>query len=130
MTKLNKAKKIALWSFTTILAALFLFVGTLKLTGAEQLVAEFTKFGLPSWFRLFVGVAEIAGAGLLIVPRTTTLGAAELGVLMAGCVFLHFKSGEAPQSIPAFVLIVLLAIAGYVRLPHNTLLTSNRNLPN
>ncbi|MBW4565082.1 MAG: DoxX family protein [Mojavia pulchra JT2-VF2] len=127
MTNLSTAKKIALWSLTTLLAALFVFVGVLKLTGAEQLVAQFTKFGLPSWFRLLVGVAEIGGAGLLIVPRTTTVGASILGVLMIGCVLLHFKSAEAAESIPALVLIVLLAIAGYARLPHNRIFTSNRS---
>lgn len=41
MTKFNKAKTIALWNFTTILAALLLFVGILKLTGAEKLVVSF-----------------------------------------------------------------------------------------
>ena len=125
MARLGRAKKIALWSLTTLLAALFLLVGTLKLAGAEQLVAQFTKFGLPTWFRLFVGVAEIAGAVLLIVPRTTTLGAGGLGILMAGCVFLHFKTGEGPQSIPALVLLTLLAITGYARLPHQRVPTSD-----
>ncbi|MEH1892818.1 MAG: DoxX family protein [Nostoc sp.] len=101
MTQVSKAKKTTLWIYTTLLAGFFLLVGTLKLTGAELPVAEFVKFGLPNWFRLFVGIAEIVGAALLIVPRTTTLGAVKLGVLMLGCVFFHFRSGEALQSTRA-----------------------------
>ena len=117
MARVRGIKQIGLWSLTMLLAALFLFVGMLKLTGAAPMVEQFTKFGLPSWFRLLVGLAEIVGAGLLIVPRTITIGAAGLGILMAGCVLLHFMSGEAAKSLPAFGLIALLAIAGYVRRP-------------
>jgi uncharacterized membrane protein YphA (DoxX/SURF4 family) len=125
MTKLNRAKKIALWSITTLLAAAFLMFGTLKLTGAEQLVEQFSKWGFPSWFRLFVGVAEIVGAGLLIFPRTTLPGAVTLGILMAGCVFMHLKTGEGPQSIPAVVLFILLLGIGYARRPQERVSTSN-----
>ena len=117
MARVSGFRKVALWSLTVLLAGLFIFVGILKLTAAAPMVAQFTKFGLPSWSRPLVGVAEIVGAGLLIVPRTVTVGAAVLGVLMAGCAILHFTSGEASKSLPAIILIALLAIASYVRRP-------------
>lgn len=120
MTKPSRVKKIALWSLTILLAAAFLMFGTLKLTGAEQLAAEFVKWGYPTWFRLLVGVAEIGGAVLLLFPRSVALGTVGLGILMVGCVFSHLKAGEGPQAIPAIVLLTLLAVVGYARRPRAT----------
>ncbi len=113
----NRVQKIALWIVTIVLAVAFLLFGTLKLIGAEPLAGEFTKWGYPVWFRLLIGVAEVGGAVLLLLPRTVALSAAGLGVLMVGAVFTHLKAGEGPQAVPAFVLLVLLAIIGYGRRP-------------
>jgi putative oxidoreductase len=120
MARSNRLNKIVLWSVTTLLAAAFLMFATLKLTGAQQLVAEFIKWGYPTWFRFFVGVAEIGGAVLLLFPRTVTPASVGLGILMAGCVFSHLKAGEGPQSIPALVLLTLLAVVGYARRSYAT----------
>lgn len=120
MAKLSRAKKTALWSVSILLVAAFLMFGTLKLTGAQPLVAEFAKWGYPTWFRLFVGVVEIGGAVLLLFPRTVALGTIGLGILMFGCVFTHLKAGEGPHAIPALVLLTLLAVVGYARRPRTT----------
>ena len=119
----NRVQKIALWIVTIILAVAFLLFGILKLIGAEPLAGEFTKWGYPAWFRLLIGVAEIGGAVLLLLPRTVALSAAGLCVLMVGAVFTHLKAGEGPQTVPAFVLLVLLAIISYARRPRGRVST-------
>lgn len=119
-TKPSRVQKRILWSVTILLAVAFLIFGILKLTGAEPLAAKFTKWGYPTWFRLVVGVAEISGAVLLLLPRTTVLGSVGLGLLMVGAVFTHLKVGEGLQAIPALVLLTLLAAVSYARRPRAT----------
>ncbi len=113
MARPSRVKKIALWSVSILLVAVFLMAGSLKLMRAQQLAAEFVKWGYLTWFRLFVGVAAIGGAVLLLFSRTVALGSIGLGILMAGCVFSHVKAGESPQALPAIVLLTLLAVVGY-----------------
>ena len=120
MARPSRVKKIALWGVSILLAAVFLMAGSLKLMGAQQLAVEFVKWGYPTWFRLFVGGAEICGAVLLLFSRTAALGSIGLGILMVGCVFSHVKAGEGPQALPAIVLLTLLAFVGYSRRPGAT----------
>ncbi len=113
----TKGKKIALWSLTILLAAAYLMAGGAKLAGASQMVAEFTQWGYPAWFRILIGLAEVSGALLLLIPRLATLGAAGLSVVMVGAIFTHFKNGEGLRAMIPLVLLVLLALLGYARRP-------------
>ena len=41
-------------------------------------------WGYPAWFRTFIGVAEIGGGLLLVLPRTAPYAAAALITIMLG----------------------------------------------
>lgn len=71
----SKAATIAIWVFRVILAALFLFAGYLKLSGAEMEVQIFETVGLGQWLRYATGLAEVIGAIALLVPPVSAFGA-------------------------------------------------------
>jgi putative oxidoreductase len=58
----GRAARVALWLTQVGLAAMFMFVGGLKLTGAPQLVALFDAIGIGQWLRYVTGSIEL-GSG-------------------------------------------------------------------
>jgi uncharacterized membrane protein YphA (DoxX/SURF4 family) len=106
-------KKIAIWVLTVPLVLLFLAAGAGKF-GAEA-TANFQKFGYSDAFRVFIGVAEIAGGVGLLVPRLAAWAAAGLVIIMAGAVYTHIAVGIS-IAFPA-VTGALLAGLGVLRHP-------------
>ena len=102
---------VALWLTQIGLAAMFMFVGGLKLTGAPQLVALFDAIGIGQWFRYVTGSIEVVSAVALLVPGWAAFGALLLIPTMVGAVFTHlFIAGGS--AVPATVLLIgSLAIA-------------------
>src|SRR5713226_8528449 len=81
-----KIINVLLWVLQIAAAGMFLMVGFLKLSGNVQLVGLFEAIGLGQWFRYLTGTLEVAGAFLLLIPRTSGLGALMLAGVMAGAV--------------------------------------------
>ena len=102
---------VALWLTQIGLAAMFLFVGGLKLTGAPQLVALFDAIGIGQWFRYVTGSIEVISAVALLVPAWAAFGALLLIPTMVGAVVTHlFIVGGS--AVPATLLLIgSLAIA-------------------
>jgi uncharacterized membrane protein YphA (DoxX/SURF4 family) len=117
--RLGRGKTIALWVASGLLAALFVLSGSMKFVNAEEAEKLFAKSGYPDWFRVLIGVIEIGGGLALLIPRTTFYAAAALAVVMAGAVFTHLRQGEIPQSAVPFVLLLVLVVIAYTRLPRS-----------
>ena len=102
---------VALWLTQLGLAAMFMFVGGLKLTGAPELVALFDAIGVRQWLRYVTGTIEVVSAVALLVPAWAAFGALLLIPTMVGAVFTHlFIVGGS--AVPATVLLTgSLAIA-------------------
>jgi uncharacterized membrane protein YphA (DoxX/SURF4 family) len=102
---------VALWLTQIGLAAMFLFAGGLKLTGAPAMVGLFDAIGLGQWFRYVTGSIEVVSAVALLVPAWAAFGALLLIPTMIGAVFTHlFIVGGS--AVPAAVLLIgSLAIA-------------------
>ena len=73
-------------------------------------------------FRLFLGVAEIAGAiGLLLpaatrkMPWLTPLAAACLAFVVASATVLHLSRGENSSAVTTVILFLLAAFVAYGR---------------
>jgi putative oxidoreductase len=101
----------ALWLMQIALAAMFLFAGGLKLTGAPQMVGLFDAIGIGQWFRYVTGSIEVLSAVALLVPAWAAFGALVLIPTMVGAVITHlFIVGGS--AVPATVLLIgSLAIA-------------------
>jgi putative oxidoreductase len=101
---------VGLWILQIGAAGMFLMVGFLKLSGDAQLVGLFEAIGLGQWFRYLTGALEVAGAFLLLIPRTSGLGALMLFGVMIGAVVTHvFIVGGSP-----LMAIILLVVTGVV----------------
>ena len=71
----SRLMKIALGLVQVALAVQFVAAGATKLLGDAQMVTMFDDIGAGQWFRLLVGVLEIAGGAGLLVPRLAGLAA-------------------------------------------------------
>lgn len=106
----GKVMNVVLWVLQIAAAGMFLMVGFLKLSGNAQLVGLFEAIGLGQWFRYLTGTLEVAGAFLLLIPRTSGLGALMLVGVMALAVMTHvFIVGGSP-----LMAIILLVVTGVV----------------
>lgn len=73
-------------------------------------------------FRLFLGVAEIAGAiGILLpamtrkLPWVTALAAGGLAFVVASATMLHLSRGETSSAVITAILFILAAFVCYAR---------------
>ena len=84
-----------------------------KLVGSNW-IGLFAAIGLGQWFRYFTGAFQLAGALLLLVPRTARLGGALIGGTMVGAMFFHLAvldTGVGGAIIPAALLPLVIAAA-------------------
>ena len=59
-------------------ALLFIYVGVSKFQAGTMWVRLSARIGVGQWLRYVTGTMQVAGAILLLVPRTTMVGAAML----------------------------------------------------
>lgn len=104
------------WTLRIVLALAFAAAGAAKLAGAPPMIELFDKLGLGQWFRYVTALVEIAGAALIIVPRTALYGAALLAVTMACAIVAHFTI-IGPSAVPASILLLLNLVVIYMRKP-------------
>jgi hypothetical protein len=106
-----------LWTIQGLLAALFLFAGSMKLV--VPIEAMTGPVALPGPLLRFIGVAEVlGGVGLVlpwllkIRPVLTPIAAVALVVIMIGAVTISSIGGGASSAaIPLLVGVALSAVA-------------------
>jgi putative oxidoreductase len=83
--------KSTILSWICRIAAAVILLQTLffKFTAAPESVYIFSKVGLEPWGRIGSGVAELIAAILILIPRTTWIGAGLALAIMAGAIFSH-----------------------------------------
>ena len=80
---------ILIWIIRVTAAIILLQTLYFKFTGAEESVYIFSALGLEPYGRIGTGIAELIAVILILIPRTTVLGAI-LGLgIMAGAIFSH-----------------------------------------
>ena len=113
-TRLSKVLNLTIWGVQILTALAFLAAGGSKLAGAPAMVDMFEKIGFGQWFRYLTGSLEVAGAALLLLPRTAAIGGWLLAAVMIGAIGTHlFIIGGNPA--PAAVLFVLAITVAWNR---------------
>lgn len=107
----RRALAVVLWTLQIVSAALFLFSGTLKLSGAPMMVQMFGAIGLGQWFRYFTGGLEVISAVLLLVPSLARFGALALAVTMVGAILTHLFIVGGNPAVPVALLAATTTIA-------------------
>lgn len=135
---MNRTTNIILWVCRVAAAIILLQSLFFKFTAAPESVYIFTQVGMEPWGRIGSGVAELIAAILLLIPRTSWLGALlGLGV-MAGAIFFHLtklgievKGDGGLLFIYAIIVLIcclVVAIISRRKIPLiNTIFMKNNN---
>ena len=114
---MSKGKTIASWIIQILIAGLFLMMGFGKLMSDPEVVANFTRWGMPNKMYLVIGFFEVLGAIGLLIPRLSELAATGLIVIMIGALFTHLTHNEVGMAVVPLVIIVLLGVIVFLRNP-------------
>jgi DoxX-like family len=107
-----RVANVGLWTLQVLLAAVYAFSASGKLTAEAQNVAGFEAMGLGTTGMYIIGALELAGAIAMFVPRLTGLAATCFVALMIGAVILTLAiGGGALVAIPATVGAVAAVVA-------------------
>lgn len=112
---------ITLWVLQVVLALAFFAHGWMFLAPSAE-VAVLMNQMLPRWFQLFLGIAEVAAAVGLTLPRLTNVkpwlvswAAGGLMIVMASATVLHVARSEFGPALTTVVLLALSAVVAYGR---------------
>jgi uncharacterized membrane protein YphA (DoxX/SURF4 family) len=115
------AMNVILWVLQVLLAALFIWHGSLFLAPPPELV-EIMEREFALWFRLFLGTAEVlAGIGLTlpgiirVQPRMISVTAACCMFVMVSATVHHSMRGETSSAVTTSILLLILGFVAYMR---------------
>ena len=112
-------KTIFTWILRLIAAFIMLQTLYFKFTAQPESVQLFTTLGMEPWGRIGTGVGELIASILILIPRTTLMGAIMGLGLMCGAIFFHltklgvYFGGDAvlfSYAVTVFVCCALLVI--------------------
>lgn len=112
-------KTIFTWILRLIAAFIMLQTLYFKFTAQPESVQLFTTLGMEPWGRIGTGVGELIASILILIPRTTLMGAIMGLGLMSGAIFFHltklgvYFGGDAVlfgYAVTVFVCCALLII--------------------
>ena len=104
-----KRNKIIYWVTTGLVELAMLFGATMYLSKNPMITENFQKAGLPIYLVVFIGLAKLAGAIVLVIPnlkRVKEWAYAGFGFIFLGAMWVHISTGT-PWIAP-FVFLLLL----------------------
>lgn len=125
MAKMS-AKNIGAWVLSVLLAFSFLASGFPKLSPAESMVTRFENWGYSGGFATLIGILEMSGSLLVLIPGLATFGAAIICTVMIGATYTHLSTGIG-SPMTAMIFLVLAGILGWLRFKDAYLLSSGRS---
>ena len=104
-------KNSGIWILRLVASIILLQTLFFKFSGAAVSIYIFSEIGIEPWGRIATGILELIAAVLLLIPRTTGLGAL-LGLgLMSGALFFHIvKLGIIVQNDSGKLFILALLV--------------------
>jgi hypothetical protein len=113
------ASKVAFWAgwILSVLPCLMLFMSaSMKLSKSEEFLKGFEHLGFPEQLALVLGIVEVGGTIIYLIPKTAVLGAILLTGYLGGAVATHARLLEGQFVAPA-LLGVLIWLGLYLRDP-------------
>jgi uncharacterized membrane protein YphA (DoxX/SURF4 family) len=100
------------WGLAVILALAFINSGWINIFPSEQSVQQVTQYGYSIKFATAIGILEIMGGLLVLIPRLSSIGGVILAVVMAGAIYTHIATsiGKPGYAIILLILCVPLII--------------------
>jgi uncharacterized membrane protein YphA (DoxX/SURF4 family) len=118
-----KRKKI-MWFLRIVASSILLQTLFFKFSGAEESIYIFSKLGMEPYGRIGSGIIELVAAALILIPKTTWMGALLACGIMTGAILSHlFILGIAVENdgglLFVLALIVLLSCIELINLSIN-----------
>jgi DoxX-like family len=104
--------RAAIWTgrvLSTLVGLAFLFSAGMKFAGGTEVEKGMEHLGLPSSFRVTLGVLELTCAVVYLIPQTTVLGAILLTGYLGGAMLAHLRIGEG---VPTHIVLGILLWLG------------------
>jgi hypothetical protein len=103
--------KTVSWILQIIVALILFQTLFFKFTGAKESIYIFSKLGMEPWGRIGSGIVELIAVGLLLHPRTITLGALLSAGVISGAILSHLtKLGIIVQDDGGLLFALALAV--------------------
>lgn len=113
-------QKILYWGATGLVAIVALLGGFSYVTNAPEAVENFRHVGYPQQLRVLLGIAKLAGAMVLLLPRLPTLkewAYAGFTITWIAATVAHYLAADGKSLLPVALLGVLAV--SYVTRPAN-----------
>jgi DoxX-like family len=117
-TENNRLRTIAYWGATGLVTIVPLFAAFAYLTTAPQAVENFRHVGYPQQLRVLLGIAKLAGAIVLFLPRLPMLkewAYAGFTFMWIAATVAHYLAGDKPLFLLPVALIAALALSYLTR---------------
>ena len=107
---MSSNRSIKVWIAAAIIATIFVLSALPKLVGLDMVAESFEEWNYPVEFMYVVGLLELAGATLILIPAVARYGFGILIFVMCGAIVTHVMSGEIAMAVIPLALLVFLAI--------------------
>jgi uncharacterized membrane protein YphA (DoxX/SURF4 family) len=110
---MTNTTNILLWLARIVAAIIMLQTLYFKFRGEPESIYIFTTVGIEPWGRYGTGVAELIASVLILIPRTSWIGAG-LGLgIMAGAILSHLTIlGIDVQNDGGYLFFLAVAVSG------------------
>lgn len=98
--QLPKGLRIVSWVLQIAIAGVFVLTGFSKLSGAPEAIHIFETLGMEPLGRYATGLAEILAAVLLLVPKTSAIGALLSLLVITGAIGSHLNKLGIQVTMP------------------------------
>jgi uncharacterized membrane protein YphA (DoxX/SURF4 family) len=114
-------RNVVYWSATGVVAIEALVAGFSYVTNVPEAIENFRHVGYPQQLRLLLGIAKLAGASALLLPRLPTLkewAYAGFTFMWIAAFVAHYLAGDGVVTYLPIALMGFLAVS-YVTRPAN-----------
>ncbi|MEZ0609020.1 DoxX family membrane protein [Fibrella sp. WM1] len=109
---MTKLMLYLLWGARVVAAVIMLQTLFFKFTGAAESVYIFSTLGVEPWGRIGAGVVELIASILILLPRTSWVGAGLALGVMLGAIGSHLTIlGIAVQGDGGYLFVLALVVA-------------------
>jgi hypothetical protein len=114
----NLVRTIAYWGATGVVTIVPLLAAFAYLTTSPEAVENFRHVGYPQQLRVLLGVAKLAGAIVLLLPRLPMLkewAYAGFTFMWIAATVAHYLAGDRPLFLLPVALIAVLSVSYVTR---------------
>lgn len=108
MKGFKRVRLAVAWALGLYLARMYVLMGWVKFDANGFWTGAFQRWGYPVWLRWLVGVIEVVGGILILVPWVASYAALAVAVVMVGA--LVTRIGDARYVDSAWIAAYLLGL--------------------